>query len=81
MSRFFRYENQRGFFPLKQDSTEAIKSVMHIDKNFSLQDAYLIKPIDEQKEKDIMFVRSGVPLLNRFVCNLKLGIKPNHLEF
>ena len=77
MSRYFRYEDSRGFVPLKEDTSEGIKSIMHIDKNFSMQDAYLVKPLDEQKERDIMFVRSGIPILNRVVCNLKLGIKPN----
>lgn len=81
MSRYFRYEHSRGFVPLKDDASESIKSVMHIDKNFSMQDAYLVKPLDEQKERDIMFVRSGIPILNRFVCNLKLGIKPNSQDF
>lgn len=81
LSRFFRYEQQRGFVPLKDDNSDGAKSVMHIDKNFSMQDAYLVKPLDEQKERDIMFVRSGVPILNRVVCNLKLGIKPTYQDY
>ena len=80
MSRFFRYEQHRGFAPQKEDNSEGVKSTMYIDPHFSLQDAYLVKPLDEQKERDIMFVRSGVHVLNRFVCNMKLGIKPTHQD-
>jgi hypothetical protein len=53
-----------GFHPLEESAKYFSKHQMVLSSEYSSEEAFIIKPINEQFQQDILLVRSAIPKLN-----------------
>lgn len=62
-----------GFVPLEDSFKEHRLTSMNFDKEFSTEDAYLIKNIDDDYKEEMFFIKSGLHYLNEIVSMLRFN--------